>query len=138
LGARIDDTPDVASATPAADATTGGVLYVEDNPANVRLVERVLAQRGGLRLLTSAEGAPTLALARRHRPDIILLDLHLPDVGGEAILRPLRAAQLTAATPVIILTADATPAPLEPLRRAAAHDHLANPHDATQLQGNLR
>jgi PAS domain S-box-containing protein len=124
--------PPVAVAPPA-ESTTGGVLYVEDNPANVRLVERVLAQRGGLALVTSAEGAPTLALARRHRPDLILLDVHLPDVSGEAVLAQLRADPATVSIPVIMVSADATPGQIDRLLAAGADDYLTKPIDVARL-----
>ena len=66
------------------------VLYIEDNAANVHLVERLLEQRPGLRLLSANLGQLGLALAREHRPDVILLDLHLPDMEGTAVLRAFR------------------------------------------------
>ena len=65
------------------------VLYVEDNLSNFKLVEKLLKRRGEVRLLTAMEGALGLQLARQHRPDLILLDLHLPGMDGEELLRRL-------------------------------------------------
>jgi PAS domain S-box-containing protein len=130
--ARFDDMPVLAPAV-TTEATTGGVLYIEDNPTNLRLLERLLAQRGGIRLLTSTEGAPALALARRHRPDIVLLDLHLPDMDGTEVLRQLRADPVTAEVPVVIVSADATPGQIERLRTAGATDYMTKPFDLARL-----
>ena len=67
---------------PAPDGDEATILYVEDNLSNLRLVEQILARRPGLRLIPAMQGALGLELARQHRPDLILLDLHLPDLQG--------------------------------------------------------
>jgi PAS domain S-box-containing protein len=118
---------------PSSTASVGGVLYIEDNPANLRLMERVLAQRGGLSLVTSTMGAPALALARRHRPDVILLDLHLPDIDGDAVLGQLVADPNTTDIPVVMVTADATPAQIQRLLDAGASDYLTKPLDIARF-----
>lgn len=110
-------------------AATGTLLYIEDNPANIRLVERTLAQRPGVRILTAMYGRLGLELAREHRPDIVALDLHLPDLSGETVLGQLRASRRTRDIPVVILSADATPRQIDRLLAAGAHAYLTKPLD---------
>ena len=62
------------------------VLYVEDHPVNVTLMERVLARRGGVQLTAATSGREAVRLAGQARPDLVLLDLHLPDLPGELVL----------------------------------------------------
>jgi PAS domain S-box-containing protein len=101
----------VAAADGAGDEYT--LLYVEDNPVNLRLIERILARRKDVRLISAANGMDGLALAQAQRPDVILLDIHLPDMDGFEVLCRLREGNLTAATPVIALSADALPKDIE-------------------------
>ena len=113
-------------------AATGTVLYVEDNPANFRLVERVLQLRPGVRLLSAMQGRLGLALAREHRPDVIFLDLHLPDIPGAEVLRELKAGP-TKDIPVVVLSADASPHQIERLLAAGASRYLVKPIQVTEL-----
>ncbi len=80
------------------------VLYVEDNLANLKLIERVLGARPGTRLLAAMQGRLGRDLARQHHPDLILLDLHLPDIPGEEVLRLLQDDPATRDIPVIMLS----------------------------------
>jgi len=105
------------------------VLYIEDNPANVRLVERLLEQRPGLRLLSADLGQLGLALAREHRPDVILLDLHLPDMEGTAVLRALRQDPALRHTPVIVLSAESDPNLPTDMLAAGVQAYLLKPFD---------
>jgi CheY-like chemotaxis protein len=109
------------------------VLYVEDNPSNLRLVERVLAARPEIRLIPAMQGRLALALAREHRPDLILLDLHLPDVSGENLLGEIRSDPGLHATPVVIVTADATPGQMKRLLAAGARAYLTKPLNIQEL-----
>jgi CheY-like chemotaxis protein len=109
------------------------ILYVEDNPSNLRLVERVLARRGGVRLLTAPEGEIVQELVRQHRPDLVLLDLHLPGIDGEEVLRRLRADPHTADLPVVMISADVTPWYRERLLEAGAADYLTKPLDVPRF-----
>lgn len=84
------------------------VLYIEDAAANLRLVERVLQRRPQVTVLSAMVGAMGLELARKHAPDLVLLDLHLPDVNGSQILAQLKADPATRSTPIVVLSADAT------------------------------
>jgi len=98
--------PDVVD----SDGPGGTVLYVEDNPSNLKLVQRLLDRRGGIRLLSAATGGLALSMASRVPVDVVLLDLHLPDMSGAEVLARLRQDPATARTPIIIVSADATPA----------------------------
>ena len=75
---------------PGLPTRRGTVLYVEDNLSNLKLIERLLARRTGIKLLSAMQGRLGLELAREHRPGLILLDLNLPDVHGSEVLRRLR------------------------------------------------
>ncbi len=109
--------------------THGTVLYVEDNLANLRLVERVVALRPGVTLLSAMQGRQGLELARDHRPDLIVLDLHLPDLPGTEVLAQLLAEPRTREIPVVILSADATPSQITRLRAQGARAYLTKPLD---------
>jgi CheY-like chemotaxis protein len=109
------------------------ILYIEDNPDNVLLVEGLLEQRPGLRLLSAHLGQLGLALAREHRPDVILLDLHLPDMKGTAVLRALRRDPVLRQTPVIILSADGDPNLPTQMLAAGAQAYLLKPFDSQRL-----
>jgi len=104
------------------------VLYIEDNLSNLRLVERILARRPEVKLMSAMQGSLGIELARQ-QPDLILLDLHLPDMRGDEILRQLRADPRTAQLPIIMISADATAAQIERLRTAGATDYLTKPID---------
>jgi CheY-like chemotaxis protein len=73
------------------------------------------------------QGQIGLELAAQHRPDLILLDLHLPDIDGEEVLRRLRRGERTSHIPVIVLSADATPTQVERLKSRGAEDYLTKP-----------
>jgi signal transduction histidine kinase/DNA-binding NarL/FixJ family response regulator len=109
------------------------VLYIEDNPSNVRLVEQIFALSSELSLSVAREGAAGLAMARDLGPDLILLDLHLPDMSGEQVLSALLADPDTASTPVIIVSADASPVQAKRLQAAGAVGYLTKPFDVDQL-----
>ena len=109
------------------------VLYVEDNPANMRVVELALAHRPGVKFIAAMQGGLGLELASQHRPDLILLDLHLPDMHGSEVIRRLRDNPVTAATPVVILSADATPLQIARLPELGAIDYLTKPLDIRQF-----
>ena len=116
-----------------ADHASRTVLYVEDNLSNVKLVERVVSRRPEVQLMVAMLGGLALELAREHRPSLILLDLHLPDMSGEEVLRRLRADPRTAATPVVVLSADATAGQVQRLRADGAADYLTKPFDIPRL-----
>jgi signal transduction histidine kinase len=126
---------DVSDPPPAAgtSAPSRTVLYIEDNLSNLKLIERLLARRPGVRLISAALGSLGLELARQHRPDLILLDLHLPDLPGREVLARLQADPATSHSPVVVVSADATPGEIGRLRSAGARDYLTKPLDVRQF-----
>ncbi len=105
------------------------ILYIEDNFSNVTLVDQMLAERPALELMTAMQGRVGLELARQHSPDLILLDLHLPDMPGWQVLAQLKADQLTREIPVIVISADATSPQIKRLLSAGARAYLTKPLD---------
>ena len=112
---------------PRAYAGERRLLYVEDTLANIRLVEAILRSRPSVHLLPAMMGGLGLELAREHLPDLVLLDLHLPDIGGEKVLAQLRADERTRDIPVVMLSADATRRTPGPLLEAGANAYLTKP-----------
>jgi CheY-like chemotaxis protein len=112
------------------------VLYVEDNVSNLRLVEEVLAD-DNVEIIAAATGRIALDLAPGANADVILLDMNLPDMTGDDVLRELRACPDTAATPVIVLTADATTGTRRLMRELGASAHLTKPIDIDLLRTTL-
>jgi len=106
---------------------TSHVLYIEDNAANYKLVERILAQRPTVRVSGAILGGEGLEAARRDPPDLILLDLNLPDMHGSEVLEQLRAVPGTRSIPVIVISADATTAQIDKLLGAGARNYLTKP-----------
>lgn len=94
--------------THEAAAATATILYVEDHSTNQELMRMVMRHRPGVRLLIAGLGVEALVAAAAERPDLILLDLHLPDMTGLEILDELRAVEETRAIPVVILSGDTT------------------------------
>ena len=127
--------------TPAATATAGAsvamavplgpaprtLLYVEDNPANLKLVERLVARQPGLRLLSALDGTTGIAMARRHLPDVILMDINLPGLGGIEALQVLRADPATAHIPVLAISANAMPGDIRRGLEAGFFRYLTKP-----------
>jgi signal transduction histidine kinase len=109
------------------------LLYIEDTVANVRLVEEILSSRPSVRLLPAGMGSLGLELAAEHRPDLVLLDLHLPDIGGDEVLARLRSDERTKEIPVVILSADATDRTPGPLLDAGAQAYLTKPIGVREL-----
>jgi PAS domain S-box-containing protein len=109
------------------------VLYIEDNLSNVRLMEDIFAIRPELKLVTAVQGQLGLDLAREHRPNLIFLDLHLPDLPGHQVLRRLRSDPRTRAIPVIVISADTTTGQVKRLLEAGAQDYLTKPIDVKKL-----
>jgi CheY-like chemotaxis protein/anti-sigma regulatory factor (Ser/Thr protein kinase) len=109
------------------------VLHIEDNPSNLRLVERILSDHDDLAVIGAMQGRLGISLARDHHPAAILLDLHLPDLRGEEVLRLLREDPATAGIPIIILSADATTGQFERLLAEGADAYLTKPLDVHDL-----
>jgi CheY-like chemotaxis protein len=109
------------------------VLYIEDNPSNLKLVEHLLHRRPGITLISAMRPQLGLDLAGEHHPDLILLDLDLPDMPGQEVLRRLRADSNTAQVPIVILSADARPALITQLLDQGARAFLTKPLDIKEL-----
>ena len=112
---------------PAPRDNGGTILYIEDNPSNIRLMERLLSRRAGVRLVTASDGAHGLTQARTAAPDLVFLDLHLPDMRGEDVLHQLVTDDATQHLPVAVLSADATPAQRERLIQLGAVAYVTKP-----------
>ncbi|HEX8359654.1 MAG TPA: PAS domain S-box protein [Longimicrobium sp.] len=105
------------------------ILYIEDNLTNLSLVEAVLESRPSWNTLSALRAEAGIEMAREKQPDLILLDLHLPDLGGDEVLDRLRADPATASIPIVIISADATATSQARLRAAGANDYLTKPLD---------
>jgi CheY-like chemotaxis protein len=103
------------------------VLYVEDMVENMQLVERILTRRPTVTLIPAMLGAIAQDLARDHRPHLILLDLHLPDITGEEVMRRLQADVTTSNIPILVLSADATQDHIDRLLATGATAYLTKP-----------
>jgi PAS domain S-box-containing protein len=121
------DAPAPVTPTPAERTFT--LLYVEDNLANLALVKRILARRPDITVVSAMQGELALELAAVHQPDLILLDLHLPGIPGDEVLRRLRQGAATRAIPVIVVSADATTGQPARLVGAGAQAYLTKPLD---------
>jgi CheY-like chemotaxis protein len=109
------------------------VLYIEDNLSNLQLVEQVLRRRPGVTVISAMRPQLGLDLAREHHPDLLLLDLHLPDMPGQDVLRRLRADPKTAGIPVAVLSADARPSLITHLLNQGVRAFLTKPLDVKEL-----
>jgi two-component system sensor histidine kinase/response regulator len=115
------------------DGEVKTLLYIEDNLSNLSLVEHLLGECPPIKLISAMQGLLGLELALRHKPDLILLDVHLPDIGGAEVLARLRAQQPTRDIPVVVLSADATKSQIDRLLAAGANDYLTKPLDVDRF-----
>jgi CheY-like chemotaxis protein/anti-sigma regulatory factor (Ser/Thr protein kinase) len=111
-------------ASPGARRT---LLYVEDNPANLKLVAQLIARRPDLRLLTATEGQRGIEIARAARPDVILMDINLPGISGIQAMQMLREDPVTAHIPIIAISANAMPRDIEKGLKAGFLRYLTKP-----------
>ncbi len=117
---KIPDAP-----RPIPQAST--LLYVEDNPANLRLVEELIASRGNIHLLVSERVRPALELVQNHKPDLILMDMHLPEMDGMAALKLLKADEGTRHIPVIAISANAMRADIDRALEEGFEGYITKP-----------
>lgn len=108
-------------------------LYIEDNSSNLSVMETLLEEMPQVRLLTAIQGSIGLDLARQHHPDLILLDLHLPDIQGDEVLQRLKSDPATSQIPVVMVSADATSKQIERLRTAGVAGYVTKPFDIQRL-----
>lgn len=135
------------SATPAETTNLAGitartskqhiVLYIEDNAANLRVVEAIFQHHPELRLLTATHGKYGIELAQQYQPTLVLLDIHLPDMDGYAVLAALKSNTATQQIPVIALSADAMSLDIEKGIQAGFNDYLTKPVKVDALMATL-
>ena len=113
------------------------LLYVEDNPANVRLVERIIARHPALRLMIAVTGSSGIELARASQPEVILLDINLPDISGIEVLGVLREDPATAHIPVVAISANAMAHDIEKGLQAGFFRYLTKPIKVDELMSTL-
>ena len=122
---------------PRPDAPAGSplhtLLYVEDNPANLELVELIIGRRADLRLLGAADASLGIEFARVYQPEVILMDINLPGISGVEALKILRADPVTAHIPVIALSANAVPRDIQRGLDAGFFNYLTKPIKVNQL-----
>jgi CheY-like chemotaxis protein/anti-sigma regulatory factor (Ser/Thr protein kinase) len=111
------------------------VLQVEDNPSNIRLITRIMQRRPSVELVTATSGAEAIELAVSDPPDLILLDLNLPDMSGKDVLARFRAEPTTREVRVIMLSADASEKQINAMLTAGAARYVTKPIDIAELLG---
>ncbi|WP_434930267.1 PAS domain S-box protein [Shewanella sp. HL-SH5] len=125
----IENTPAMASVALEYEAPERlqTLLYVEDNPANLMLVENIIARRSNLRFLSAADAIKGIEMAHTHQPDVILMDINLPGISGLTALKILRESPMTASIPVVALSANAIPRDIEKGLDAGFFGYLTKP-----------
>ncbi|MDP3137787.1 MAG: ATP-binding protein [Burkholderiaceae bacterium] len=113
------------------------ILYVEDNPANLELVEQIISRRKDLRLLSAADASLGIEFARFYQPEVILMDINLPGISGVEAVKILRADPSTAHIPVVALTANAVPHDIQKGMDAGFFNYITKPIRVAQLMGAL-
>lgn len=109
------------------------ILYIEDNPSNLKMVEHLLSRRPQITLLSALNPTLGLELAAAHQPDLILLDIQLPDFNGYEVLKRLQADERTNRLPVVAISANAMPRDIAKGRAAGFMDYLTKPLDAQRF-----
>jgi CheY-like chemotaxis protein len=113
------------------------LLYVEDNPANLELVEQIVARRPDLRMLSAADGSLGIEYAHAYQPEVILMDINLPGISGIEAMKALRAEPSTAHIPIIALSANAVPSDIQKGLEAGFFDYLTKPIKVAQFTDAL-
>ena len=113
------------------------VLYVEDNPANMKLVEQLIARRSDIRLMTAVNGTLGIEAARTSQPDVILMDINLPGIGGVEALKVLRRDPATSHIPVVALSANALPRDIQSSLEAGFFRYLTKPIKVKEFMDTL-
>jgi CheY-like chemotaxis protein len=115
------------------DGRAVSILYIDDNLTNLDLVQQILAHRPGTTLLRAVLAEVGIQLAEEHRPDLVLLDLHLPDLTGEEALAKLRSTEKTKDVPVVVLSSEQRQRPSKALRQLGIAGYLSKPLDVGQF-----
>jgi PAS domain S-box-containing protein len=113
------------------------LLYVEDNPANLKLIEQLIARRPDMRLLSARDGNLGIQLARANHPEVILMDINLPGISGIEALKILREDPGTAHIPVVALSANAMPRDIEKGLQAGFFRYLTKPIKVNEFMDTL-
>ncbi len=113
------------------------LLYVEDNPANLKLIEQLIMRRPDIRLLSARDGSYGIELARANEPEVILMDINLPGISGIEALKILREDPITALIPVIALSANAMPRDIEKGLQAGFFRYLTKPIKVNEFMDTL-
>jgi PAS domain S-box-containing protein len=137
IAAGATDTLIAAQMPVQADAQLRTLLYVEDNPANLMLVEDLIARRSDIRLLSARDGTSGIEIARTSRPDVILMDINLPGISGLRALRILMDDPATAHIPVVALSANAMPRDIEKGLEAGFFRYLTKPIKVNEFMDTL-
>jgi PAS domain S-box-containing protein len=127
----------VAHSDVQSDAQLHTLLYVEDNPANLMLVEDLIARRPDIRLLTARDGNRGIEIARASRPDVILMDINLPGISGLKALKILADDPATAHIPVVALSANAIPRDIQKGLEAGFFRYLTKPIKVNEFMATL-
>jgi CheY-like chemotaxis protein len=133
---------DSGSVAPAEPRSPSGahvrtLLYVEDNPANMELVEQIIARRSDLQLQTAVNGILGFEVARVTRPEVILMDINLPGLSGIEVLKLLRECAATAHIPVVALSANAMPDDIAKGMAAGFYSYLTKPIKVAEFMATL-
>ena len=121
------ETTGTLSEVPVPEGPEKLVLYIEDTESNIGLVAGIFKRRKQVKLITALDGKSGVDLAKQRRPDLILLDLHLPDINGDEVLLRLRQEPSLSDVPVIIVSADATARQRQRLLELGASDYITKP-----------
>jgi PAS domain S-box-containing protein len=128
---------EVAQPQVPREARLHTLLYVEDNPANLKLVEQTIARHADMHLLTAVNGNSGIEIARASQPDVILTDINLPDINGFEVLKILRSDPATAHIPVIAISANAMPRDIERGLKAGFFRYITKPIKLNELMDAL-
>ena len=137
LEAHIPQAVELSNMHIDADALCHTLLYVEDNPANLMLVEDLIARRPDIRLLTARDATRGIEIARAELPDVILMDINLPGISGLKALKILSEDPLTASIPVVALSANAIPRDIEKGLEAGFFRYLTKPIKVNEFMNTL-
>ncbi|MDZ4283564.1 MAG: ATP-binding protein [Hydrogenophaga sp.] len=132
-GLALELTEEQPAPLAADGAEMHTVLYVEDNPANLELVEQIIARRSNLRLLGAADASLGIEFARVYRPKVILMDINLPGISGIEAMKILRSDPVTAHIPIIALSANAVPRDIQRGMEAGFFNYITKPIKVGQL-----
>jgi PAS domain S-box-containing protein len=137
LAVKAADPSRVAQLQVSSDAALRTLLYVEDNPANLMLVEDLIARRPDIRLLSARDGNRGIEMARAYLPDVVLMDINLPGISGIKAMRILGEDPKTAHIPVIALSANAIPRDIEKGLEAGFFRYLTKPIKVNEFMDTL-